>query len=133
MDSTRTTSRIVRTALILLFITAHSFLMNGFFHVNRYLTVGLYVDPISAKLDPSLFRHSLYTQSVEGKKARLSLMHNLSPSIFRHVDLETFSIAQWLICLLCTTAALFYLGKTLIGSDLAGYGTALLFTGKLNE
>jgi len=133
MDSTRTTSRIVRTALILLFITAHSFLMNGFFHVNRYLTVGLYVDPIAAKLDPSLFRHSLYTQSVEGKKARLSLMHNLSPSIFRHVDLETFAIAQWLICLFFTTAVLFYLGKTLAGSDLAGYGTALLFTGKLNE
>jgi hypothetical protein len=107
--------------------------MNGFSHVNRYLTVGLYVDPIAAKLDPSLFRNSLYVQSVEGKKARLSLMHNLSPHIFRHVDLETFAIVQWLICLFFTTAVLFYLGKTLAGSDLAGYGTALLFTGKLNE
>ena len=123
----------ITVVLILLFITPHSFLMNGFSHVNRYLTVGLYVDPIAAKLDPSLFRNSLYTQSVEGKKARLSLMHNLSPSIFRHVDLETFAILQWLICLFFTSAVLFYLGKTLIGTDLAGYVTALLFTGKLNE
>ena len=123
----------ITVVLILLFITLHSFLMNGFSHVNRYLTVGLYVDPIAAKLDPSLFRNSLYTQSVEGKKARLSLMHNLSPSIFRHVDLETFAILQWLICLFFTSAVLFYLGKTLIGTDLAGYVTALLFTGKLNE
>jgi hypothetical protein len=133
MDSTRPTSRVVQTALILLFITAHSFLMNGFSHVNRYLTVGLYVDPISAKIDPSLFRNSLYVQSVEGKKARLSLMHNLSPSIFRHADLETFAIAQWLICLFFTTVVLFYLGKILAGTDLAGYVTALLFTGKLND
>ncbi len=133
MDSTRTTSRIRQTTLILLFITAHSFLMNGYSHVNRYLTVGLYLDPIAAKIDPGLFRNSLYTQSVEGKKARLSLLHNLSPHIFRHVDLETFSIIQWLFCLFFTSAALFYLGKTLAGSDVAGYATALLFTSKLNE
>jgi hypothetical protein len=60
-------------------------------------------------------------------------MHDLSPYIFRHIDLEKFAIAQWIICLFLTTVLLFYLGKTVIGTDIAGYGTALLFTLKLND
>ena len=36
-------------------------------------------------------------------------------------------------CLLLTLTALFYLGKTISGSALAGYGTALLFSVQLND
>jgi hypothetical protein len=86
-----------------------------------------------AECDPSLFQKSLYVQSVKEKNARLSLMHDLMPSLLRNVDLETFSLIQWLICLLLTVSALFYLGKTLIGTECAGYATALLFSTKLNE
>jgi hypothetical protein len=118
--------------LILLFITLHSFLMNGYAHVNRYLTVGLYVNPIEARIDPTLFRNSLHVQSALKNKIRLSLIDSLSPQIFSNVDLETVSIFQWFFCLFLTNMALYYLGKTLTGSCLAGLGSVLLFCNKLN-
>ncbi|NOQ87005.1 MAG: hypothetical protein GQ554_09025 [Deltaproteobacteria bacterium] len=123
----------IQIILILLFITVHSFLMNGYFYVHRSLNVATYVTPIVAQSDPSLFRKSLYVQSLKAKNARLSLMHDLSPYFIRKVDLETFSLIQWFICLFLTITALFYLGKTLIGTDIAGYGTALLFSSNLNN
>ena len=132
MDSNRAIVHTVQSVLILLFITAHSFLMNGYFHANRFLNVAAYLAPIAAKCDPTLFRNSLYVRSLEEKSARLSLLHDLSPSILCDVDLERLSLVQWCICLLLTIAALFYLGKTLTGSEIAGYGTALLFTTTLN-
>ncbi len=134
MHTTKSVStHTIQIVLILLCITVSSFVMNGFSHVSRFLNVGLYVNPIAAKIDPTLFRHSLHVQSVEEKNTRLSLMHDLSPYIFRTIDLEKFAIAQWIICLFLTAVLLFYLGKTVIGTDIAGYGTALLFSAKLNE
>jgi hypothetical protein len=47
--------------------------------------------------------------------------------------LETFALVQWFFCLFLTLTALFYLGKTISGSALAGYGTALLFSAQLNN
>lgn len=132
MYSTRTTSKRFPTLLILLLITAHSFLINGYFYSSRFLTVATYVDPIVAECDPTLFRNSLYVQSLEEKNARLSLLHDLSTYIFCDADLETISLVQWSICLFLTLCALFYLGKTVTGSDSAGYGTALLFNTALN-
>jgi hypothetical protein len=95
--------------------------------------VATYTTPLVAYSDPSLFQKSLYVQSLKEKNARLSLMHDVMPSLLRHVDLETFSLIQWLICLFFTVIALFYFGKTFIGTDYAGYVTALLFSTKLNE
>jgi hypothetical protein len=95
--------------------------------------VATYTTPLVAESDPSLFQKSLYVQSLKEKSARLSLMHDLMPPLLRHVDLETFSLIQWLICLLLTVCALFYLGRTFIGTDCAGYATALLFSTTLNE
>lgn len=123
----------VTTILILLAITFHSFLMNGFFHASRFLNVATYTTPLVAQSDSSLFQKSLYVQSLNEKSARLSLMHDLMPSLLRHIDLETFALIQWLLCLLLTVCALFYLGKTFIGTDCAGYATALLFSTKLND
>ena len=123
----------IQIVLILLLITIHSFLMNGYSHVSHLLNVATYATPIVAKSDPSLFRNSLYVQSLKEKNARLSLMHDLSPYFLRNFDLENFSLIQWIICLFLTISALFYLGKTLIGTDISGYGTAFLFTTKLNE
>ena len=128
-----TVSRTLTTLLILLAITFHSFLMNGFFHSSRFLNVATYTTPLVAESDPSLFQKSLYVQSLREQNARLSLMHDLMPELLRHVDLEIFALIQWLICLLLTVCALFYLGKTFIGTDCAGYATALLFSTKLNE
>lgn len=129
----RPVSHTVTTILILLAITFHSFLMNGFFHSSRFLNVATYTTPLVAESDPSLFQKSLYVQSLKEKSARLSLMHDVVPSLLRHIDLETFALIQWLICLLLTVCALFYLGRTFIGTDCAGYATALLFSTKLNE
>ena len=123
----------IKIVLILLLITIHSFLMNGFSHVSRSLNVATYVIPMISQSDPSLFRNSLYVQSLKEKNARLSLMHDLSPYIIRNVDLETFSLIQWFICLFLTITTLFYLGKTLIGTEIAGYGAALLFSSNLND
>ena len=129
----RTVSPIVKTALILLVITVHSFLMNGFFHASRVLNVATYVTPIVAQSDPSLFHKSLYVQSLKDKSARLSLMHDLTPSVISRIDFETFALIQWFFCLFLTITALFYLGKTISGSTIAGYGTALLFSSQLND
>ncbi len=123
----------MKTMLLLLVITVHSLLMNGFFHASRVLNVATYVTPIIAQSDPTLFQNSLYVQSLKGKSARLSLMHDLTPSIISRVDFETFALTQWLVCLFLTLTALFYLGKTITGSSLAGYGTALLFSTQLND
>jgi hypothetical protein len=60
-------------------------------------------------------------------------MHDLVPSIISRVDFETFALIQWFFCLFLTLTALFYLGKTISGSALAGYGTALLFSVQLND
>ena len=132
-DTKRPVPHTVTTILILLAITLHSFFMNGFFHASRFLNVATYTTPLVAESDPSLFQQSLYVQSLKEKSARLSLMHDLMPSLLRHIDLETFALIQWLICLLLTVCALFYLGKTFIGTDCAGYATALLFSTKLND
>jgi hypothetical protein len=118
--------------VILSLITIHSFLMNGFFSKFRTLNVATYTTPIAAKNDSTLFRNSLYIQSLKEKNARLSLLHDVSPYILRNVDLEKFSLIQWIICLFFTITLLYYLGKTLIGTDIAGYGTAFLFTAQLN-
>jgi hypothetical protein len=134
MHSTkRTVSPIIKILPILLVITVHSFLMNGFFHSSRVLNVATYVTPIVAQSDPSLFNQSLYVQSLKEKSARLSLMHELTPSIISRVDFETFALIQWFFCLFFTITALFYLGKTIGGSAIAGYGTALLFSSQLND
>lgn len=123
----------VTTALILLAITLHSFLMNGFFHSSRFLNVATYTMPLVAESDSSLFKKSLYVQSLRERNARLSLMHDLVPLLLPHIDLETLAVIQWLICLFFTVSALFYLGKTLMGTAAAGYISALLFSAKLNE
>jgi hypothetical protein len=132
MDSTRATSRRFQTLFILLLITVHSFLINGYFYSSRFLTVATYVDPIAAECDPTLFRNSLYVQSLKEKNARLSLLHDLSSHLFCDADLETISLIQWCICLFLTVCALFYLGTTVTGSAIAGYGSALLFNTALN-
>lgn len=132
MDSARTTSRRLQTLLILLLITVHSFLINGYFYSSRFLTVGTYVDPIAAECDQTLFRSSLYVQSLKEKGARLSLLHDFSPYLFCGADLETIALIGWVICLFLTICAVFYLGKTVTGSDIAGYGAALLFNSALN-
>jgi hypothetical protein len=107
--------------------------MNGFSHVSRSLNVATYVTPLVAQSDPTLFRKSLYVESLRENNARLSIMHDLIPSLLPHVDLETFALIQWFFCLFLTITSLFYLGKTLIGTNIAGYGTALLFSSKLND
>jgi hypothetical protein len=132
MHSTRATSRRFQTLVILLLITIHSFLINGYFYSSRTLTVATYVDPIAAACDPTLFRNSLYVQSLQEKNARLSLLHDLSVHLFCRADLETISLIQWFICLFLTVCALFYLGTTVTGSAIAGYGSALLFNTALN-
>lgn len=131
--STGIRSHTLLTVILLLLITVHSLLMNGFSHSSRFLNVATYAMPIRAQSDPTLFRNSLYVQSLKEKNARLSLMHELIPVLMGKGDLETFSLIQWFICLFLTSAALFFLGTTVAGSPVAGYLTALLFSAELNR
>jgi hypothetical protein len=115
------------------FITLHAFVMNGYYYQHRQLTVGTYLSSIFAKVDPSLYKNSIYVQAVNRTNLRLSLFYDLCPFIMRHVDFETFALVQSLISLFFVMAGIFMLTRVLFESTSAGYLAALLYTTKLNE
>ena len=55
---------------ILVLVTCHAFLMNGYYLVHKQLNVGTYLDPIKAKADPTLFKNSIYVQAVNRTNAQ---------------------------------------------------------------
>jgi hypothetical protein len=114
-------------------ITLHAFLMNGYYYQSRQLTVGTYLSSIFAKVDPSLYKNSIYIQAVNRTNLRLSLFYDLCPLIMRHVDFETFALVQSLISLFFVIAGIFMLTRVLFESTAGGYLAALLYTTKLNE
>jgi hypothetical protein len=126
-------SRIRIPLLLCMFLTIHSFAMNGHSHVYRELNIGTYVDPIIAKADPSFFKNSLYVQAVKRTGVRLSLFYDASDFIVNNFDFETFIIIQECISLFFMLGGIVALTKVLFGNFLTGYAAALLYTLELNN
>lgn len=121
------------TFLILLLLTGHSFLMNGYYSSHRYLTVATYFSSIRNQLDPELFRNSIYIQAVNRVNLRIGLFYDALPFIAKHIDLETFALLHSLASLFCMLAGLYALGITLTRSRAAAILATLLYTVQLNN
>jgi hypothetical protein len=107
--------------------------MNGYYYQSRQLTIGSYLSSIFAKVDPSLYKNSIYVQAVNRTNLRLSLFYDLCPFIMRHIDFEKFALVQSLISLFFVIAGIFMLTRVLFESTAGGYLATLLYTTKLNE
>jgi len=121
------------TVSILFCITAHTFIMNGFYSVHPYNNVGTYYASVFARLDPSLFRNSIFVQAVERTNLRLSVFFDVFPFFLRHVDFETFTFFQGFVSTFFIIAGIFMLARTLLGSVTTGYLATLLYTVQLNQ
>jgi len=119
--------------LIIVLITLHAFLMNGYYYAHRQLTTGTYLSSIFAKIDPSLYKNSIYVQAVNRTNLRISLFYDICPFIIKHCDFEKFAIIQSLISLFFVLAGIFALTKVFFGNSTAGYLATLLYTSELNN
>lgn len=114
-------------------ITLHAFFMNGYYYQHRMLTVGTYLSSIFAKVDPSLYKNSIYIQAVNRTNLRLSLFYDISPFIFKYFDFETFALVQSIVSLFFILAGIFVLTRTLFDNETAAYLSTLLYTTELNN
>ena len=120
-------------AAVLLGITLHSFLMNGYTIQDRHLTVATYFSSIRAALDPSLFHNSIYIQAVERTNLRIGMFYDMLPALTRVADLETIAIIVTFLGLLATVSGLYALAAALTRNHTAGLIAALLYTKALND
>ncbi len=118
---------------ILLAITAHSFLMNGFYHVHRYNTVGTYYESVMAAVDPTLFKNSIFVQAVERTNLRMSPLFKVIPYVLHYVDFEIFALIQGFLSLFFTIAGIYALGYCFFNCSFTGLLAALLYTVQLNN
>ena len=114
-------------------ITFHAFLMNGYYYAHRQLTTGTYLSSIFAKVDPSLFKNSIYVQAVNRTNLRISLFYDICPLIIKYCDFETFVIIQSVISLFFVLAGIFVLTKVLFNNYTAGYLATFIYTTELNN
>ncbi len=115
------------------FITLHAFLMNGYYYEHRQLTTGTYLSSLFGKIDPSLYKNSIYVQAVNRTNLRVSLFYDIAPIISRYFDFETFALIQAVVSLFFVLAGIFALSKTLFNSPSAGYMATLLYTAALDK
>ena len=118
---------------ILVLVTCHAFLMNGYYLVHKQLNVGTYLDPIKAKADPTLFKNSIYVQAVNRTNVRLSPFYNVNILITKYFDFETFAIILAIVSLFFCLAGFFALTRVLFHSSVAGYIAMLLYSAALNN
>ncbi len=118
---------------ILLLLTTHSFLMNGYYTNHRQLTVATYFSSIRAEIDPSLFQNSGYVQAVNRTNLRIALFYDLVPHILEYIDLETYAIFQTFISLFFMLSGIYALTYTMFGSSRAGYLATLLYSIEINN
>ncbi len=123
----------VLTLTLLLLITCHSFLMNGYYSSHRYLTVATYFSSIRNQLDPELFKNSIYIQAVNRDNLRIGILYDVLPYVLTRIDLETFALLQTVASLCFMLAGIYALAVTLTRSRPAAIVATLLYTTQLNN
>jgi len=119
--------------MLLLLITAHSFLMNGYYSSHRYLTVATYFSSIRNQLDPELFKNSIYIQAVNRNNLRIGLFYDALPFILQYIDLETFALIHTAAALFFMLAGIYALALALTRSRPVAFIATLLYTTQLNN
>ena len=120
-------------ALLILLLSLHAFLMNGYYLSRSNNTVDTYISQIRALVDPTLFENSLYVQAVNRTNLRIGFFYDLVPLIFRYFDFETFALLQAFVSIFAMLAGIFALTNLLFGNRYAAYISALLYTAYLNN
>ena len=119
--------------LLLVLLTGHSFLMNGYYSSHRYLTVSTYFSSIRNQIDPELFKNSIYIQAVNRNNLRISIFYDVLPYVLKYIDLETFALLHTAAGLFFMLAGLYALAITLTRSRATAIVTTLLYTTQLNN
>ena len=121
------------TLLLLLLLTGHSFLMNGYYSSHRYLTVATYFSSIRNQIDPELFENSIYIQAVNRNNLRIGILYDVLPYVLNHIDLETFALLHTAAGLFFMLAGIYALAITLTRSRSTAIVATLLYTTQLNN
>lgn len=121
------------TLLLLLLLTGHSFLMNGYYSSHRYLTVATYFSSIRNQIDPELFQNSIYIQAVNRNSLRIGIFYDILPYVLKHIDLETFALIHTAAGLFFMLAGIYALAITLTRSRATAIVATILYTSQLNN
>ncbi len=119
--------------LIIITLTVHAFLMNGYYTNHPHLTVATYFSPIKAQVDPSLFQNSIFVQAVNRTQLMISAFYDLAPFLLRFISIESLAIAQNFISLFFMLAGIFTITKKLFDSTAAACIACFLYTPALNN
>jgi len=129
--------RIVRqrvfTLALLLLLTCHAFIMNGYYSSHRFLTVATYFSSIRNLLNPELFKNSIYIQAVNRVNLRIGLFYDMLPYILTHIDLETFALIHTAVSLFFMLAGIYALASMITRSRSTAIVATLLYTTQLNN
>jgi hypothetical protein len=119
--------------LVLFVITVHAFFMNGFYHVHPQNNIGTYYASTFSKIDPSLFKNSIFVQGIDRNNLRMSLFFDVAPLLLKNFDFEMFVMIQGFLSTFLVMAGIFALTKIFFNNTTAGFIAALLYTAQLNE
>lgn len=119
--------------LLLLGITVHTFIMNGFYHVHQGQNVGTYYLSCIAHVDPSYFKNSIFAQALERDNLRISVFFDAIPLFLTPENFELFALVQGFVSMFFCVAGIFTLAHVLFGRIRGSCLAALLYTVKLND
>jgi len=118
---------------LLLLLTCHSFLMNGYYSSHRYLTVATYFSSIRNQLDPELFKNSIYIQAINRNNLRIGIFYDVLPHVLTWIDLETFALLHTALSLFIMLAGIYALAIAMTRSRSTAIVATLLYTTQLNN
>jgi hypothetical protein len=119
--------------LLILLLTGHSFLMNGYYSSHRYLTVATYFSSIRNQINPELFKNSIYIQAVNRDNLRIGIFYDALPYVLQYIDLELFALLHTAAGLFFMLAGIYALALTLTRSRAAAIVATILYTTQLNN
>ena len=123
----------ILTLLLLILLTGHSFLMNGYYSSHRYLTVSTYFSSIRNQINPELFKNSIYIQAVNRTNLRIGIFYDFLPYVLNYIDLETFALLHTVASLFFMLAGIYALAITLTRSRSTAIVATILYTTQLNN
>jgi len=119
--------------LVLVLLTCHSFLMNGYYSSHKYLTVSTYFSSIRNLINPELFKNSIYIQAVNRDNLRIGIFYDFLPYMLKHIDLETLALVHTAISLFFTLGAIYALAMVLTRSRATAIVSTILYTARLEQ